>query len=115
MIQSRVAPAPSVPQGEAEALDDMVEVLRVAASIRAPDRAMAVRYTQARERLVSGRLRGFLPPFLTQCASVQKYVEFIGLFAPDAPRRIEFVEQAFEPARRAAGFTRGYDVFAGEA
>jgi hypothetical protein len=110
MTRATVSPTPA-PDGDEETLEQMLELLRTAASIRAPDRQMAVRYTQARARLVSGRLGPFVPPFLIQCASVFTFLEFIRLFAPDAPRRIAFVEECFEPCRRAAGFKRGYDIF----
>lgn len=111
----RPVPAPAPQGSDTEILEDMLEVLRLAASIRAPERAMAVRYTEARARMVSGRLKSFVPPFLTQCVSIFKFQDFIRLYAPDAAQRIQFIEQSFEPCRRATGFTRRYDVFGEDA
>jgi hypothetical protein len=105
----------NAPVSEAEAIEEMLEVLRHAASIRSPDRALAVRYMDARAALVAGRLRRFVPPFLIQCVSVFKFHDFINLFAPDAAPRIEFVERSFEACRTAVGFTRRRDVFGDEA
>ena len=103
------------PLSEPQAIDEMLEVLRLAAAIRTPDRALAVRYMDARASLVSGRLRRFVPPFLIQCVSVFKFHDFINLFAPEAPDRIEFVERSFDACRRAVGFARRRDVFGDEA
>jgi hypothetical protein len=115
MSYARPAPGPAPTGSDAETLEEMLEVLRLAASIRAPERAMAVRYMEARARLVAGRLKSFVPPFLTQCVSIFKFQDFIRLYAPDAAQRIQFVEQSFEPCRRATGFTRRYDVFGEDA
>lgn len=111
MALPRYEAGPAAPLGDAEALEQMVEVLRLVASIRAPDRSVAVRYTEARQALVSGRLKSFVPPFLTQCVSAFKFHDFINLYAPDVARRIEFVDESFLACSRALGFTRGIDVF----
>jgi hypothetical protein len=102
------------PMTDAEKLEEVVEVLREVASVRAPHRALAVRYTQAREALLAGRLRAFVPTYLLQCVSVFKFHDFINLFAPDTARRIEFIHQTFAACRKGVGFAHRYDVFGDE-
>jgi hypothetical protein len=94
-----------------ERLEEVLEVLRAVASLRAPDRALAVRYQSTREAILASRLRSFVPPYLLQCVSVFKFHDFINLFAPDAARRVEFIDQTFGACAKAAGFGRGIDVF----
>jgi hypothetical protein len=105
------ASTPELPRGDVETLDEALEVLRTVASVRACDRALAVRYSGMRSALLAGRLRSFAPPYLVQCVSVFKFHDFINLYAHDAARRVEFIDQTFEGCRRAVGFTRRYDVF----
>lgn len=116
MVSSGSVPSgnPARPLSDAEKLEEMLEVLRAVASVRAPDRALAVRYTEARAALLAGRLRTFVPPYLIQCVSVFKFHDFINLFAPDAARRVEFIDQSFQACRKAVGFARRYDVFGDE-
>lgn len=95
-------------------LEEMVEVLRTVAAIRAPDRSIAVRYTEARAGLVAGRMKPSLPPWLFQCISVFKFHEFINLFAADVGPRIAFIDQCFEGCRSVLRSGRPYDVFGGE-
>jgi hypothetical protein len=105
------AATPEPPRDDAATLDEASEVLRLVASVRSCDRALAVRYTEARSTLLSGRLRSFVPPYFIQCVTVFKFHDFINLYAPDSARRVEFIDQTFEGCRRAVGFARRYDVF----
>jgi hypothetical protein len=98
-------------QGDPEKLEEMLEVLRSVASIRSPERALAVRYQAARDAVLSSRLGSFAPPYLSQCVSVFKFHDFINLFAADAAKRVEFIDHSFEACRNAVGFARRYDVF----
>jgi hypothetical protein len=106
--------SPARAPSDAEKLEEALEVLRSVASVRAPDRALAVRYTEARAALLAGRLRSFAPPYLIQCVSVFNFHDFINLFAPDTARRVEFIDQTFQACRKAVGFARRYDVFGDE-
>lgn len=104
----------AVPSAEPDAIEAMLDVLRAAAN-NAPDRSLAVRYTQAHAALMGGPLRSRIPPYLLQCASLMKFREFITLFAPDAARRVQFIEASFEDCRTPSGVTRRrYDVFGEE-
>ena len=69
-------------------LEEILDVLRSVARIRAPDRALAVRYTAARANLLASRLGEQVPPYLQQCVSVVKFHDFINLFAPHVTRRL---------------------------
>jgi hypothetical protein len=107
----RPAPQPEMRPGDLATVEQILEVLHMVASARACDRALAVRYTETRSTVLSGRLKSFVPPYLLQCVSVFKFHDFINLCAPDAARRVEFIDQSFEGCRRAAGFSRRRDVF----
>lgn len=109
------AAAASQSRSEAEVLEDMLDVLRSAASVRSADRALAVRYTETRAALLAGRLGSFAPQYLTQCVSVFKFQEFINLYAHAAALRVQFIDDTFGPCRTALGFTRRFDVFGEDA
>jgi hypothetical protein len=99
------------PSREASALAEMVELLKNVAAIRAPDRALAVRYTASRALLLESRLGPQVPGFLLQCVSVFKFHDFINLYAPDLPSRIAFIDEAFEGCVIGEDRGRGFDVF----
>jgi hypothetical protein len=94
------------------AVNEMLEVLRIVAAHRVADRAMAVRYTEKRQRLLDSRLRPDLPGFLLQCSSLSKFHDFITLYAPRVEARIQFIDQAFAPFLPAKPDARNGDIFA---
>jgi hypothetical protein len=97
--------------GDAELLLEMVEVLRLVSATRAPDRALAVRYTEIRSAFLNSPLRIGAPGFLLQCVSVFKFHDFINLFAPDVASRVVFVEQSFGSPRAAQPPKPDVDIF----
>jgi hypothetical protein len=94
-----------------EVLEELISLLEGVASGRMLDRSLAVRYTELRPAALGGELRNRLPPFLLQCVSLYKFQDFIGLYAPDAERRLAFVRQAFADCRNAPPAGRTFDVF----
>ncbi|MDB5672346.1 MAG: hypothetical protein JWO25_3305 [Alphaproteobacteria bacterium] len=102
---------PSEPLTHQQLLDELREVLRSVTVMRGPERSVAVRYMEARSSLLAGPLASHAPPFLLQCVSLFKFHDFISLYAPDPERRMAFVDQSFEPCRRAISAVRRYDVF----
>jgi hypothetical protein len=105
------ASAAQQPHGDGGVIEEVIEVLRSVASLRTPDRALAVRYHSARTAILASRFKSFVPPYLLQCVSVFKFHDFINLFAADVARRVEFIDQTFVECRKATGFGRQYDVF----
>jgi hypothetical protein len=101
----------SEPITNVQLLDELREVLRSVVSGPGPERSLAVRYMEARAALLGGPLASHAPPFLLQCVSLFKFHDFIRLYAPDAQRRMAFVDQSFEACRRMVSTVRGYNVF----
>ncbi len=94
-----------------QALEEMQQILRTAASAGTPNRLAAVRYTECRGALLGSNLRPVLPGFLLQCVSVFKFTDFISLFDPRPQARIAFIDQALEPCWSFLDARREYDVF----
>jgi hypothetical protein len=92
-------------------LEELLELLQSVIRVRGLERSLAVRYMELRASLLSGPLAGDAPPFLLQCVSIFKFHEFISLYAPDAERKMAFIDRSFDPCRRALSIVRRYDVF----
>jgi hypothetical protein len=94
-----------------EALNEMEELLRTAASVGVQHRMMAVRYTEWRSVLLASEVRAAVPGFLVQCVTVDKFHTFITLYDPKAEARVQFLATAFARCRTLLSSKRHYDVF----
>jgi hypothetical protein len=94
-----------------EALNEMTELLRTAATVGVQHRMMAVRYTEWRSALLGSEVRAAVPGFLIQCVTVDKFHTFITLYDPKAEARLHFLEAAFAKCRTLLSSRRHYDVF----
>lgn len=95
----------------ADALRELVELMRAAAPGGMPRRDAATRYMQCRQALLQSRHRSMLPGFLMQCGSIFKFSEFITLYDPGVAARLAFVDAAFLACRRSLDTGPMHDVF----
>lgn len=75
-------------------LSDFHELLRVACEGHPASRPQSVLYQSCRAALMAGKLKPFLPGFVRQCASIERFREFIQLYHHDREPRIQFVDGA---------------------
>lgn len=94
-----------------EALAELRELLRTAATVTSPQRPAAVRYMHCRTALLNGELRPLMPGFLVQCLSLDKFHQFIHLYHPLPEARLAFLDEAFARCIVQAGKPTSYDVF----
>ena len=78
-----------------DALEEMRELLRMAALDGALVRQAAARYTLCRETLLQSAHRPLLPGFLLQCLTIARFQDFIHLLDPRPTVRLAFLDDAF--------------------
>jgi hypothetical protein len=79
-----------------EAWTRLQELLRAAATQAVQPRQMATLYTRLRETLLKSEYQPYLPGFIVQCLTLDRYRDFIRLYHPDPAERILFLERAFK-------------------
>ena len=96
----------------ADALEEMREILRMAALDGTLVRQAAARYTLCRETLLQSPLRPHLPGFLMQCLTIARFQDFIHLLDPRPTVRLAFLDDAFRNvASSPSSRSRTIDVF----
>ena len=82
-----------------EDLDAMHGLLCIVAQGDPPAREIAVTYANCRARLLSSSQGKMLPGFLYQCATINRFRDFIHLYDPEIPLRISFIDRMIDRAR----------------
>jgi hypothetical protein len=95
-----------------EALTELQELMRLAASGEPLLRQAATTYTTNRDVLLQSELRPMLPGFLLQCLTVYRFKDFIQLYSPSVEDRIAFVDAAIGACETRANMRPAFDVFA---
>ncbi|HEV2867260.1 MAG TPA: hypothetical protein VGX37_12190 [Allosphingosinicella sp.] len=95
----------------AEALSEMQELLRSAASDGNSSRLPAVRYTLCREALLRSEFRPSLPGFLFQCLTFARAHDFIHLYHPEVEKRLAFLELEFRACTGGVRARPRFDIF----
>jgi hypothetical protein len=88
----RVEPKPNA----TDALGEIEQILREAASAATPRRLASVRYTLCRAALLDSEYRLSLPGFLNQCVSLHKFHDFITLYHFNPEARLSFLDHTFD-------------------
>ncbi len=96
--------------GEAEAFEELFDLLRAIAGGRPADRLEAVRYSTCRGVLLAAGATRSLPGFLHQCQSVARFRDFITLYDPGPAERERFVRKAFELTRDRFELQSAFDL-----
>lgn len=94
-----------------EAMTELRELMRFAASGEPPQRFAASAYTVCRDRLVASELRATLPGFLLQCLTISRFRDFIQLYSPSLADRLALIDGAFRACETRSGEKRTFDVF----
>ena len=79
-----------------EALAEMQDIMRSAATEGVTQRMPAIRYTVCRQTLMGSELRPALPGFLIQCLTYSRFHDFIHLYHPEVGRRLAFIDSEFQ-------------------
>lgn len=93
-----------------DALHELYEILLLGALDEPQPRLTATRYTLCRDILLRSGLRPFLPGFLQQCLTFDRFRDFIHLYHPALEPRVEMIDEALR-----AGLERARQLTAGEA
>lgn len=99
------------PPTPGEALGELQEILRLAATTASPQRVAAARYTICRDVLLKSALRPSLPGFLLQCLTISRFHDFIHLLDPDSEVRMAFLNEAFQTSVTRFRARPTFDVF----
>jgi hypothetical protein len=94
-----------------EALSEMQEILRSAASEGSSARLPAVRYTVCRETLLKSDMRPLLPGFLIQCLTFSRFHDFIRLYHPQVEKRVAFIDSEFQTCAGRVKTRPRFDIF----
>lgn len=94
-----------------DALAELREHLRLAASEEPLHRLAATRYTICRDALLRGDGRSELPGFLQQCLTIYRFRDFIHLYTPRLTERTGFVDEAIRACQTRMGLRPAFDVF----
>jgi hypothetical protein len=97
---------PASPLTDHQALTDFHALLRDACQDRPPSRPQSVLYQSCRATLMEGNLKAFLPGFVRQCMSIERFREFIHLYDRDPQVRIAFLDGELAAAWAHAGAPR---------
>lgn len=84
-----------------EDLDALHGMLCIVAQGDPPPREIAVTYANCRARLLASSQGKMLPGFLYQCATINRFRDFIYLYDPEIPLRVSFIERMIDRARPA--------------
>lgn len=85
-----------------EALNELHEILLLAALDNPLQREVATRYTLCRELLLRSELRSALPGFVQQCLTVHRFHDFIHLYHASVEARTGFIEETLRSAVKRA-------------
>jgi hypothetical protein len=94
-----------------DALAELREYLRLAASEEPLHRFAATRYTICRDTLLHSEMRSALPGFLQQCLTIYRFRDFIHLYTPRLTERTGFVDDAIRECESRFGLRPAFDVF----
>lgn len=98
-------------QTATEALNELRELLTLAASEGCSQRLVAVRYTLCRQTLLHSELRPSLPGFLLQCLTFARFQDFIRLYHPRSDKRLAFIERELHAFTGRVRARPSFDVF----
>ena len=94
-----------------DAFTEMAGIVDLACVGSIVDRKLAQRYSDLRLLLIGQIARPFLPGFIVQCVSIQRFIEFITLYHPDIARRRAFIARELGRPPAAPAAPRGLDIF----
>lgn len=93
-----------------EAWLQLQDLLRHAATDAPQPRAAAALYTGLRDILIRSEHQPFLPGFMLQCLTLDRFRDFIRLYHPSPEARLDFLNRAFRATRLRRGGV-GHDFF----